>query len=97
MSRGPALPFRRRPRRPDLIRTSFQAAYNRVKTEGVEGSSTACILVLDRKEGILRSATLGDSGFLVVSSEAAAIHPLPLQAPLSRQGPGQMWGSVKGI
>ena len=30
------------------------------------GSSTACIMVLDKKSQMLHSANLGDSGFLVI-------------------------------
>lgn len=30
------------------------------------GSSTACVMILDRSESIMRAANIGDSGFMVV-------------------------------
>lgn len=46
----------------------LQYAYDKVlKEELVEaGSATACIVTLDSTKGILRSANLGDSGFLIL-------------------------------
>ncbi len=43
-------------------------AYNAVQNEEqvIAGSATACILTLDSSKGFLRSANLGDSGFLIL-------------------------------
>lgn len=30
------------------------------------GSSTACVMILDRNESIMRAANIGDSGYMVV-------------------------------
>lgn len=45
----------------DVLRYAAKHA----RKEKVQGSSTACIVLLDKETGILHSATLGDSGFLV--------------------------------
>lgn len=37
------------------------------------GSSTACIMVLDKKSQMLHSANLGDSGFLVIR-QGSVVH-----------------------
>lgn len=41
-------------------------AARHVESEGVQGSCTACLLTINKESGKLQSATLGDSGFLVV-------------------------------
>jgi hypothetical protein len=41
-------------------------AARHVESEGVQGSCTACILTINKESGKLQSATLGDSGFLIV-------------------------------
>ena len=38
------------------------------------GSSTACIMVLDKKSQTLHSANLGDSGFLVIRQGSVVHH-----------------------
>lgn len=43
----------------------LKAADDQAHREGIKGSSTACIVVMDRNVGMLRGATVGDSGFLV--------------------------------
>ncbi len=40
---------------------------------GEIGSSTACIMVLDKKSQTLHSANLGDSGFLVIR-QGSVVH-----------------------
>uniref|UniRef100_A0A7S2ZK27 Protein phosphatase n=1 Tax=Rhodosorus marinus TaxID=101924 RepID=A0A7S2ZK27_9RHOD len=46
----------------DVLRES----YARVKEKRVQGSCTACIAILDSSEMLLKSANLGDSGFVVL-------------------------------
>jgi hypothetical protein len=41
-------------------------AARHVESEGVQGSCTACLLTINKESGKLQSATLGDSGFLIV-------------------------------
>jgi protein phosphatase PTC7 len=43
----------------------LKAASRQVLREGIQGASTACVVLIDHPTGTLRSATLGDSGFLV--------------------------------
>ncbi|KAL0071415.1 Protein phosphatase 2C 7 [Marasmius tenuissimus] len=43
------------------------------------GSSTACLLSLNASSGLLRSANLGDSGFLIIRS-SNVIHKNPIQS-----------------
>jgi len=47
-------------------------AYGRVLREKLvkAGSSTACLLTLNASSGVLRSANLGDSGFLIIRSSS---------------------------
>jgi hypothetical protein len=47
-------------------------AARHVESEGVQGSCTACLLTINKESGKLQSATLGDSGFLVVGRGPAS-------------------------
>jgi protein phosphatase PTC7 len=40
-----------------------------VQSAGLQGSTTLCVLTVDQRTGLLRSANLGDSGFVVLSPE----------------------------
>ena len=46
----------------------LQGAYDTIidGNQVMYGSSTACVAVLDRARSVLHTATLGDSGFLVL-------------------------------
>eukprot|EP00051_Salpingoeca_urceolata_P030280 m.492497 g.492497 ORF g.492497 m.492497 type:complete len:587 (-) comp32888_c0_seq1:25-1785(-) len=46
----------------DLLAVAFE----QVRQQGVQGSSTACLLTLESSTGLLRAANIGDSGFMVV-------------------------------
>lgn len=46
----------------------LQAAARHVASEGVDGSCTACLLTVNQATGVLQSANLGDSGFLLVGA-----------------------------
>jgi protein phosphatase PTC7 len=48
--------------------------YAAQKCSQIIGSSTACILVLNPVQRILRSANLGDSGFLLIRQGKAIYH-----------------------
>lgn len=48
----------------NIIKTGYQELLEH--KEPLFGSSTACIIVLDKKSNTLHSANLGDSGFLVI-------------------------------
>lgn len=56
----------------------LREGYRRVCDKGkvIAGSSTACLVMLDRQKGCLNSANLGDSGFLVFR-----FFPAPASAP----------------
>ena len=47
----------------------LKAAYAGVREEGVQGSTTACIATIDQTHGLLRSANVGDSGFMIVRGD----------------------------
>ncbi|PSC69732.1 putative phosphatase 2C 55 isoform A [Micractinium conductrix] len=49
----------------DVLRV-LQFAAKRLRLEGILGSSTACIVLIDQLQGRLAAANLGDSGFLVI-------------------------------
>ncbi|KAF8136348.1 phosphatase 2C-like domain-containing protein [Boletus edulis] len=55
-------------------------AYHRVLEEQLveAGSSTACLLTLNSSSGVLRSANLGDSGYLIIRS-SSVIYREPVQ------------------
>ena len=42
---------------------------NKQKNFGIIGSSTVCILTFDHMTGVLQTANLGDSGFLLVRNK----------------------------
>lgn len=44
----------------------LQRTARNVESEGVLGSSTICLLTINMKQGLLHSANLGDSGFLLL-------------------------------
>ena len=48
-----------------LCRIALSVSFNLFFT----GSTTACIVVLDKKSSTLHSANLGDSGFLVIRKQ----------------------------
>ncbi|KAL4854234.1 putative protein phosphatase 2C 55 [Chlorella vulgaris] len=49
----------------DVLRV-LQFAAKRLRLEGVLGSCTACVVLIDHLQGRLAAANLGDSGFLVI-------------------------------
>lgn len=49
----------------DVLRV-LQFAAKRLRLEGIQGSSTACIVLVDHLQGRLAAANCGDSGFLVM-------------------------------
>ena len=46
--------------------TLLQKGMDVVNAEAIEGSATACVLALDRDQGVLHSISLGDSGYMIV-------------------------------
>ena len=50
----------------------LKAAYAGVLEEGVQGSTTACIATIDQRHGLLRSANVGDSGFMICRGDPGA-------------------------
>jgi protein phosphatase PTC7 len=59
------------PSKPAGIIESGYSHLRRLKE--VKGSSTACVVVLSRKDGVLYCANLGDSGFVVLR-EGQIVH-----------------------
>ena len=55
-------------------------AYADVLAAGVRGSATACFLTLDPSTGVLRSANIGDAGYLLMSTS-----PPPSQQEAAQQ------------
>lgn len=55
----------------NIIKRGYQELFEH--KEPLFGSSTACIIVLDKKNSTLHSANLGDSGFLVIR-EGSVVH-----------------------
>jgi hypothetical protein len=51
----------------DVLRIA-EICQRKVDTEGIYGSSTFCLLVVDRKSARLHTACLGDSGFMVLGA-----------------------------
>lgn len=49
-----------------MTKNLFRLLYNFYNSRVSAGSSTACIVILDRQSHRLHTANLGDSGFLVV-------------------------------
>eukprot|EP00879_Flechtneria_rotunda_P023423 GHRR01024775.1.p1 GENE.GHRR01024775.1~~GHRR01024775.1.p1 ORF type:complete len:254 (+),score=63.16 GHRR01024775.1:1144-1905(+) len=51
-------------------------AARHVQSEGIRGSTTACVLTINKDMGKLQSATLGDSGFMIVGRRpGTSMHP----------------------
>ena len=48
-----------------LLRTAFEE----VTAEGIKGSTTACIATIDAAHGVMRTANVGDSGFMLVRGD----------------------------
>lgn len=59
---------------PGLPDSLLDYAYNAVQKEEmvIAGSATACVITLDSSKGVLRSANLGDSGFLILRQGTAS-------------------------
>lgn len=53
----------------DVLRV-LQAAVRSLHSDGVQGSSTACIILIDTIQGRLAAANLGDSGFILLGRRA---------------------------
>jgi protein phosphatase PTC7 len=51
----------------------LQAAYGDVMAAGVQGSATVCVVLLDAARGVLRSANVGDSGYLLMTPRRRAV------------------------
>jgi protein phosphatase PTC7 len=45
--------------------------------KGIPGSSTVCLALLDKKEGVLRIANLGDSGFILIRNGRSLMRSTP--------------------
>ena len=61
----------------------MQGAYRAVLAAQVQGSCTACFVVVDPAEGVVRSANVGDSGYLLMTprrGQVAAAASLAMQA-----------------
>jgi protein phosphatase PTC7 len=48
-----------------LLRASFEE----VTSEGIKGSTTACIATIDATRGVMRAANVGDSGFMLIRGD----------------------------
>lgn len=46
------------------------AAFDGVSAEKIKGSTTACVAVVDAAHGVLRTANIGDSGFMLVRGDS---------------------------
>ena len=57
--------------RPEAL---LQAAYEGVIGEKIKGSSTACIATVDAAYGLMRTANVGDSGFMLVRGDPGSRH-----------------------
>jgi len=71
----------------DALRV-LQVAARHVESEGVAGSATACVLTVNKAAARLQAATLGDSGFFVLSPILAAAAEAPGGALPSSRGGG---------
>jgi protein phosphatase PTC7 len=62
-------------------------AYDAVQEEPrvVAGSATACIITLDSSKGVLRSANVGDSGFIILRHGANSAGSSPGSSPSSEK------------
>ena len=47
----------------------LSAAYAGVTSENIKGSTTACIATIDAAHGVMRTANVGDSGFMLVRGD----------------------------
>ena len=59
-------------------------AADTVEENGIQGSSTCCLVLVDTLQGRLTSANVGDSGFLLIG-ERRRVRPLPEQVPSRRR------------
>ena len=71
----------------------LQAAYGRVMAAGVQGSCTACVVLLDAATGALRSANVGDSGYLLMAPRPRTGPPAPAAAHGAWQPGGVLYRS----
>ena len=56
----------------DVLRV-LQYAYKHVKRAGTQGSTTACLLLIDIVQGRLAAANVGDSGFMVLGRTGGSL------------------------
>ena len=77
----------------------LQAAYGAVMAAGVQGSATCCVAVVDARDGLLRSANVGDSGYLLMTPNRGAVSGLPGGAAQQRtpQGGGEAVWQPGGV
>ncbi|KAL4419639.1 hypothetical protein ABPG77_008580 [Micractinium sp. CCAP 211/92] len=69
----------------DVLRV-LQFAAKRLRLEGIQGSSTACIVLIDQLQGRLAAANLGDSGFIVVGRRRGDARGAASSAASGRRG-----------
>lgn len=55
-----------------------------MEENGIQGSSTCCLVLVDTLQGRLTSANVGDSGFLLIG-ERRQVRPLFQQTPSRRR------------
>ena len=58
----------------------LQAAYSRLAAAALQGSCTICVVLVDAARGLLRSANVGDSGYLLMAAGARGAGPAAAQA-----------------
>ena len=68
----------------------MQTAYREVIAAGVQGSCTACFVCVDPTDGLVRSANVGDSGYLLMTPRRAGNQrrPQPAGATQATWQPG---------
>ena len=69
---------------PLAIAAVLKDAADTVEENGIQGSSTCCLVLVDTLQGRLTSANVGDSGFLLIG-ERRLVRPLPEQVPSRRR------------
>ena len=47
----------------------LRIAFEEVTAEGIKGSTTACIATIDASYGVMRTANVGDSGFMLIRGD----------------------------
>ena len=71
----------------------MQGAYRAVLAAQVQGSCTACFVIVDPVEGIVRSANVGDSGYLLMTPRRGQVAPASLAVQATWQPGGVKYRS----